>query len=374
MANPQIELAQEMASLCIDFLESLDDDQRERALWTFPSTDERHLWFYTPTDHGGVTLGSLRPMQQRKALQFVASGLSTAGYVTVSTIMGLENVLDQVEGWGIDWGRERGRDPGLYYLRIFGNPEKDSTWSWRFGGHHVSIQHTIVDGGVISSTPCFLGADPASSPLLGAHLLRPLAAAEDIARDIVQSLSQTQLHRALLSPVAPADIVATNRVEIQEGERPLDLKYIFRNIFEGELLEKIETMQQNADQTLGIQEEHLEAVSYSANPKGVSVKDLDPNQKDAIRSLLDTYLQRVPDSLAEIESAKYQGNMIDELSFAWAGSIEPGKPHYYRIQAAELLVEYDNTQRSVNHVHTVWRNPKNDFGGDVLAEHLQHHH
>ena len=75
---------------------------------------------------------------------------------------------------------KRGRDPGLYYLRVFGDPEPKAPWSWRFGGHHVSINHSIVDGEVVASTPCFLGADPAASPLLGPHLLRPLGGAEDL--------------------------------------------------------------------------------------------------------------------------------------------------------------------------------------------------
>ena len=106
----------------------------------------------------------------------------------MATIIGLENVLDELEGWVAGFERERGRDPGLYYLRVFGDPAGDDPWSWRFGGHHVSINHLVIDGDVRASTPLFLGADPASSPLLGPHVLRPLAGAEDLARELVRTL------------------------------------------------------------------------------------------------------------------------------------------------------------------------------------------
>src|SRR6202020_3354946 len=99
----------------------LDDAQRPPAQWAGPADDvseaERRRWFYTPPDHGGLTLHQQRPAQQRAAMTLVASGLSLAGYVTVATIMGLENVLDRVEGFTARFDRERGRDPRLYYLR-----------------------------------------------------------------------------------------------------------------------------------------------------------------------------------------------------------------------------------------------------------------
>jgi len=120
-----------MAIEAQQFLESLRDDQRQLAQWRFPSDEERRRWYYTPTDHGGLPLASMRPAQQRLAMKLVATGLSRPGYVTISTIIGLENVLDEVEGWKVDWGRERGRDPGLYYLRVFGDPASRGPWSWR---------------------------------------------------------------------------------------------------------------------------------------------------------------------------------------------------------------------------------------------------
>ena len=83
---------------------------------------ERRRWFYTPTDHGGLTLNAQRPAQQRRAMALLGAGTSRPGFVAVATVMGLENVLDQTEGFTAMFDRERGRDPGLYYLRVFGDP------------------------------------------------------------------------------------------------------------------------------------------------------------------------------------------------------------------------------------------------------------
>ena len=366
-----------MADAALTFADSLDDGQRAAACWPFPSDEERRRWFYTPTDHGGVPLADLTPPQQRLALQLVATGLSRAGYVTVATIMGLENVLDEAEGWRATFpGRTRGRDPARYWLRLFGGPAS-GTWSWRFGGHHVSLQHTVVDGEAHSCTPSFMGADPASSPLLGPHPLRPLAGAEDLGRELVRSLDEGQRAEALLSPVAPSDIVGGNRPRLSDGLLPLPLPEIWRGEPSGEFAERLWATQRRADEELGVRPGDLEAVRLTLGesaPKGVAAVALDGGQQEVLRALLSVYVERVPEALADAEAQKYGGDRLHALHFAWAGGLEPGQPHYYRVQGPRLLVEYDNTQRGVNHVHAVWRDPDGDFGGDVLAEHRAAHH
>jgi plasmid stability protein len=294
--------------------------------------------------------------------------------VTVSTIIGLENVLDELEGWVASWERERGRDPGLYYVRVFGDPAGDQPWSWRFGGHHVSINHTIVDGQVVASTPCFLGADPASSPLLGPHLLRPLGAAEDLGRELVHALRPDQLAQALLSPVAPVDLVTGNRTVVSEGDEPPHLRDIWRRRFTDALAVRVDTMQADAERLLGLQPDHIAALRFTAAPKGISAEELSVEQRELLRALLEVYVHRVPDELADLQLAKFAAERdLDRLSFAWAGGIESGQPHYYRVQGSHLLAEYDNTQRGTNHVHTVWRDLANDFGVDHLAQHYAEH-
>src|SRR5690606_4038282 len=125
-------VAGRMAEAANTLIESLDQAQRKVACRPFPDDAERRLWYYTPTDHGGLPLAAMGPIQQRNVHRLVATGLSTPGYVTVAAIIGLENILDQLEGWSVDFGRERGRDPTLYYVTIFGEPGGDAPWGWRF--------------------------------------------------------------------------------------------------------------------------------------------------------------------------------------------------------------------------------------------------
>jgi hypothetical protein len=374
MTSPRRDLAARMADAALALLTTLDGERQAAAAWPFPSDDERTRWFYTPTDHGGVALADLAPAQQRLAMQLVASGLSKAGYGTVATIMGLENILDLTEGWRATFpGRTRGRDPGRYYVRVFGDPAS-GTWSWRLGGHHVSVHHTVVDGEAQACTPSFLGADPASSPLLGPHPLRPLAGAEDLGRELVRSLDEGQLATALISPVAPTDVAGGNRPRLGEGDAPLPLSEIWRDPDEAFRSRLAET-QRRAEDELGLRPDHVEAVRLTLDtPKGLPAAAMTADQQELLRAVLAVYVERVPEALADDEAAKYAGERLGGFGFAWAGGREPGEPHYYRVQGPRLLVEYDNTQRNVNHAHAVWRDPDGDFGEDVLARHRAEHH
>jgi hypothetical protein len=364
-------VAGRMAEAAATLIESWDQEQRRIACRPFPDEDERRLWYYTPTDHGGLPLAAMDAIQHRNVHRLVASGLSTPGYVTVAVIMGLDNILDQLEGWSVDFGRERGRDPLLYYITIFGEPGGNAPWGWRFGGHHVSLHYTIIGGEVVASTPNFLGADPADSPLLGPHLHRPLAAAEDLGRELFRALDEQKRAKALVSPVAPADLVSGNRPNLEAGDRPLSISDIWRRRFEGRLAELVVDMQTQMEAGLGLQDRHLDALRFTAEPKGIAVSMLDAGQASILRNLIDCYLARLPDQLAD-EQARLVEREFDRLGFLWAGSAERGEPHYYRIQGERVFIEYDNTQRGANHIHTVWRDLANDFGGDALARHYAH--
>jgi hypothetical protein len=366
-----------MATAAAAWLDALDPAQRAVASGVAPSADaesdaERRRWYYTPTDHGGLTLGAQRPAQQRLALRLVAAGLSEAGYVTAAAILGLDNVLDRAEGWSVDWGRERGRDPGMYYLRVFGEPGGTGAWGWRFGGHHISLNNLVVDGAVRSTTPCFFGADPASSPLLGGPPLRPLAGAEDLARELVRSLEPDQAAGAVLLDRAPSDIVGANRSQLSEGDELIHLRDIWRGLFaDPGLLDLITRTGDSAERASGYDAADHQRVALSNTPKGLPAAGLDPGQRHLLRALLATYLGRVPDGLAPDYA---DDAALDAVHLAWAGPAEAGAPHYYRLQGPRLLIEYDNTQRNANHAHSVWRDPAADFGYDVLGAHLTAHH
>lgn len=373
------DVADRMAEAAREWLESLDAEQREVGTGAAPGADdlsdsERLRWFYTPTDHGGLTLHQQRPAQQRLAMRLVATGLSTAGYVTVATVMGLENVLDHVEGFSATFGRERGRDPGMYYLRVFGEPGAAAPWGWRFGGHHVSLNNLVVDGRVAATTPCFLGADPATSPLLGGAALRPLGAPEDLARELVRSLRPELAERALLLPQAPTDIVGANRSRIGDGDEVKPLVDVWRGRFpDPQQQENLRRRSAQSEADSGVDPAGHRALALTSTPKGVPAAELDTEQRELLLQLLGTYLGRVPDEISPLPHYRDPA-ALDEVHLAWAGSTNHGEPHYYRLQGPRLLTEWDNTQRQVNHAHSVWRDPESDFGLDVLAAHRATHH
>lgn len=369
--EPAVRIAGKMAEAATALLSSLDDAQRDAVCWEWPADDERRTWFFTPTDHGGATLHDFSAAQQRLVMQLVATGLSTAGFATTAMIRGQEDVLDHLEGFRVNFGRERGRDPMLYYVRVFALPGEPQ-WGWRFGGHHLSLNFTIANDRLISTTPCFMGADPARTPLLGPHLHRPLGGAEDLGRELARSLTEGQQRNAL-RPVPPVDIVGSNRPTVTEGDRPLPIPVIWRGRFEAEIDQLLDQMQRDTEASLGLTEAHVDDLAFTSVPKGVAGRDLRADQKDLLVETLGTYIRRIDDGLADAQMAKVRRN-IDDLHFLWAGSTEPGEPHYYRVHGGDLFVEYDCAQRDGNHVHTVWRDLSLDFGGDPLADHYTHGH
>jgi hypothetical protein len=258
----------------------------------------------------------------------------------------------------------------MYWLKVFGEPDVEGPWSWRFGGHHVSVQHTVLRREVASSSPSFLGADPAESPLLGGHLLRPLGAAEDLARELVRSLDEGQAAEAIISSVAPVDIVGGNRAYLSDGDVLMPLPDVWRGRFsEPRLRELVHAMHEMAEAKAGIRPEHHRAFSLTTAPKGIAASAMTDSQRELLRAVLGVFIDRIPEELAGREVEKFAGDKLDSVHFAWAGGMDRGQPHYYRLQGPRLLAEYDNTQRDVNHIHTVWRDPTGDFADNILARH-----
>lgn len=367
------EVAANAAARASEWLASLRPEQRPAASYPGPDAGgeaERQRWFYTPTDHGGLTLGSQSSGQQRLAMKLLAAGLSEPGYVTMSTVMGLENVLDRLESWTIDLARERGRDPGMYFLRIFGTPG-DGAWGWRFGGHHISVNQLIIDGRVAACTPLFFGADPACSPLLGGAELRPLSSTQDLAMALVDSLDDEQRHEMLLHPRAVSNLVGGNRARVSDGDRRIPLSGLFRERFrDPDLAAQVDRADQEMERGSGYTAADHGQVALTRAPKGLPAQHMSAAQRDLLRLLLHTYFDRAAAPLARHHRASYAADAdLADVHVAWAGGIRPGDPHYYRVQGPRLFIEYDNTQRRANHVHSVWRDAQGDFGLDALAEH-----
>ncbi|MGH9368467.1 MAG: DUF3500 domain-containing protein [Thermoanaerobaculia bacterium] len=302
-----------MAESANRFLAALAPEERARAMFPFDGA-ERFDWGFTPRSRRGISLKELDDAQRKLAHDFLRTGLSASGYRKAADVIALESVLRELQG--------AYRDPDLYFFSVFGTPSQRGVWGWRVEGHHLSLNYTAGEGGGLSFTPSFFGANPATvrrGPLAGK---RTLAGEEDRARELLRSLDAGQRRRAVLADSAPRDIVTETAARVE----PL-------------------------------------------SPPGLSAGDLEPAQRELLRKLLDEYLSRMPQDLADERLAKLRAAGFERITFAWAGGFEPAQPHYYRLQGPTFLIEYDNTQDDANHIHTVWRDFEGDFGRDLLREH-----
>ncbi len=335
-----------------DLLSTLDARQRQSLLLDFAAEAERTFWDYTPRARRGLSLRDMDRPQQQIVTRLLKTALSHRGLNTVSIIMALETILDARENFARPLP---GRDVSNYVLTVFGVPDDREPWGWRFEGHHVSLHYTISQGLVVSPFPLFFGANPRECELAGGLPLRPLREFEDGARELLHGLDTEQQGRALLTPHAPRDIMMGNRSQVEYGKPPLFAVHPWQR----------ET---------GASDHDLQALSLEQKAAGIDARDLSAVQATQLIRLIRKYLECLPDSLAAAESRRL-GNPLDRpLHFAWAGSRILGEACYYRIQAPNFLIEFDNYQNDANHVHAVWRDPANDFGRDLLARHYAVHH
>ena len=305
------------------WLATLDPGQRARASYAFED-DERSVWAYTPGERGGLALADMRIEQRLAALDVVTAAMSERGATEVRAIIALETVLGALEraAGRTNWLR---RDPELYWFAIFGDPSTGGPWSWRAGGHHVTVHFTIADGRVVGCTPSFLGSNPAvvpDGPTAGA---RALTGEETLARELLASLSREARSVAVVDAVAPPDIHSGN------GARA-DLRSI---------------------------------------PTGIRHHDLSTAERTGLEKLIRHYVGRAPDDVAATAWERILEAGLGPITFAWAGPDEPGRGHYYAVRGPSFLLEYDNTQNDGNHIHSVWRDFDGDFGRDLLREHVK---
>ena len=313
--------AAQMVRAANALLSTLSPGQQKAAQLTFED-GERFNWHYVPRSRAGLPLKDMTEDQRRLALQFLTVGLSQSGYLKATNIMALEAVLREIETW--DW---LGRDPEKYFFSFFGRPSETGTWGWRVEGHHLSLNITIIKGYLFATAPRFLGANPAEVAEGDLSGLRTLRNEEFLARKLVKSLDQKQQRKAVFRNRAYRDIVTGS----DEAVSPLELV-------------------------------------------GISTRELNQAQMDLLVSLIDEYVSAMPPEIARQRMDAIHRSGLDHTYFGWAGGVEPGRPHYYRIQGPTFIIEYDNVQNEANHIHTVWRDFDGDFGRDLLREHYRKAH
>lgn len=308
----------------VKFLKALNKEQRAQAQLTFED-QSKFKWHYIPSSmypRAGIQLAELDENQKGLLHDFLKTSLSETGYAKTIKIIGLENVLLELTGDSVM------RDTEKYSVAFYGNPEVDSLWAWSFGGHHLSLNFTVLNG-VASIAPRFLGANPAMILSGSRKGERVLEKEEDLGFSLINALNEEQKGIAIFRQKAFNDIVTRNSEEVEP-------------------LEKV----------------------------GIKFEKLDKSQQLIFLKIIEEYLSTLPEAQASEKMGSIKKEEVNELSFAWAGATVPGLGHYYRIQGKTFLIEFDNTQGNANHIHTVWRDFDGDFGRDLIREHYKNsdHH
>jgi hypothetical protein len=303
------------------FLASLPAELRKKV--AYPADDAaRREFHFVPRQRIGASLLDLDGEQSEQLGPLLASALSPEGLLTARGVIKHENILRRIE-------TEKGvanasrRDPGLYYTVVFGTPAAAAPWAWRFEGHHLSLSVTQLPGQPPVIGPFFVGANPAkvlSGPDEGFRLL---ADEEDLGRELVRMLSGERRAAAMIRDTAFSDIVTNNDPKV------------------------------------------------SLDRAGLAAGAMTESERAQLRRLLYVYLDRLTIDASLDAKRRLDRAGFAQLHFAWAGSLEPGEPHYYRIHGPTLLIEYDDTQNDANHIHTVYRDLERDFGGDALRAHYR---
>lgn len=320
------------------FLEGLDDKQREKALYDF-NDKKKPNWSNLPVTfvpRNGVRMGDLNKEQRALALAVVASVLSKEGYQKVVDIVDADQKLAEGGGGkGPKGGKDKGgkdkgpKDKGgkgpkgggpnfgadQYYLAIFGKPSATEGWMVQYGGHHLAINVTVI-GKHFVLTPTHTAAQP-SSFKRGDKEVRPLGQENDAGFRLVNSLDEKQRKQAII------------------GERP-----------QGELL-------------LGPGRD-----GKKIDPAGIKGSELTAKQKAILLEVIGAWVNVVEPASAKARMKEIEGDVADTY-FAWKGPTEKGSAAYFRVQGPSVVIEYA-PQGGTDHIHTVVRNPKDDYGAAWL--------
>ncbi len=261
------------------FLNSLNSEQQTKTVYDLQDQD-RFRWHYLPAtmfERPGIALSDLNSKQKKLAFELLKTNLSNSGYDKTIRIIDLENVLAEIEG-----DTER-RDPEKYHLAIYGDP-KDEAWAWSFQGHHVAL-HFTISGDIVSFVPRFLGSNPAMIKEGKRKGERTLKEEEDLGFELINDLSDSQKRMAIIADHKFGDITTANSREVS----PLD-------------------------------------------PIGIKIQEMNESQKGVLISLIKEYLSVMPDDQASHRLNRLREEDMDEIRFAWAGALELGAAHYYRVQ------------------------------------------
>lgn len=301
----------------------------------FPFTDSLRIkWTNLPVGmvpRPGIRYGSLSDKSRLAFHRILVEFLSSQGYLKITSIMQLDDILNVLIQQAYDKGEMKADvlknlqdlkwEHGNYYLAIWGKPSEKEPWGISFGGHHIALSFTAV-GNALAVTPLFIGTDPAEVKSNKYAGWRVLSKEEDYGFSLINFLSESQRKTAILKQEVPHDII-TNPKSSQR------------------------------------------ITSYY----GISAKQFNADQKAILKILIEEYVHNFEHAKAHRLMDMIDKSGMDNIYFAWVGSLERDKPHYYIINGPDFLVEYDNFQGNGNHIHAILREKGNDFGEDILRNH-----
>jgi hypothetical protein len=306
------------------FLATLDPAQRTKANPAL-NAKTRTVWSNLPTgiamqvgatERNGLKLGDMTPAQEKAALALLAAALSADGYRKVMNIVDADEVLEQRSAPSraattqVRFGRRE------FYLALLGKVSMAEPWMLQFGGHHMAINVTFA-GRTRVLTPTHTGAQPATFTLEG-RTVRPLGDENDKAFALVNALTPEQRRQAILG-------VQVRNLVLGPGE---DGKTIA--------------------------------------PEGVKASTLNAAQRAQLLDLIAEWAGIVGDEVSAAKMADVKAK-LDDTWFAWAGATTNGSPAYFRIQGPTVFIEYapQGAQNSTDHIHTIYRDPTNDYAAGV---------
>lgn len=294
------------------FLDSLDAGQLYKT--NFPLKDkERKDWTNLPASRssGGVRLGELQPSQIKLVCQLMANLMSDHGYRKMRDIMLADDQLLRNGQPRVGFGAEN------FAIVVFGKPSETDPWAFQIDGHHVGV-NLAIQGEQISMSPSFIGTQPEKFEIDG-HVFMPFQKETGMAYRLMKSLNDDQVKAAVLSQRRGRIVTGPGN----DGKTPA--------------------------------------------ATGLDCKKLDEAQKEMLLGLISQWVNDLPDRLAKARMEQIASE-IDEMTLSWNGGTSQGSDISYRIQSPSLIIEYacqDLGGNPVAHLHSMYRNPKNEYGGQL---------
>jgi Protein of unknown function (DUF3500) len=266
----------------------------------------------------GLRMGDLSDSQRAAVMTLLSATLSQRGYQEVQNIMGGDQAL-------ADSGTNFASGTDNYVVSIHGTPSASQRWMWQFGGHHLALNATI-QGTTVVDVPMLTGCQPCSYTSSQGLTIQPLQAELDSGFQLVNALDASQQQQAILS-YAVTDLV------LGPGH-------------DGQVLA----------------------------PEGIPASSLTADQQGMLLNVIGGWVDIMADPATSQRMDQIKADLA-QTYFAWSGSTTPGSVVYFRVTGPTVHIEFSHQGSGgggpggtgvqaggVNHVHTVYRDPTNDYG------------